>query len=409
MTEMGEDVINNTTSSGLVKCLAKNKKGYVLSPEVYEVLNKLLKSDEDNASGDIQLLCKLFSGEPASYRFSTENKRTIEANTPFCILGSTQITNAARLIARMNFGHGLIDRFLVSAPMALRPTLNEIETAKENLREEVTSDFGDVFANIKLAENEVVYTFDANGKQALRGSIERFVEEVNDAILSGRVPPKSKTPELVPRLGYHTTWAKERKQPTGDEIRGLVLMTQVPLLTYRIFKHGKRAARIIAWKRRIFVGNRRVVVGKREVVWATYCIVNLRQNKEFKKAAVLTEAVKTVRKLRGHRVASSSQRVASGSHRKASGSHRERRGASGSHRKAPGYQRVASSSHRERRVASSSQRVASGSHPKASGSHRERRGASGSHRKASGNQRVASSSHRERRVASRVNVEGNEN
>ncbi|XP_048583721.1 uncharacterized protein LOC5514186 isoform X1 [Nematostella vectensis] len=100
----------------------------------------------------------------------------------------------------MNFGHGPIDRFLVSAPMALRPTLNEIETAKENLREEVTSDFGDVFANIKLAENEVVYTFDANGKQALCGSIERFVEEVNDAILSGRYPPKSKTPELVPRL-----------------------------------------------------------------------------------------------------------------------------------------------------------------------------------------------------------------
>ncbi|XP_048583722.1 uncharacterized protein LOC5514186 isoform X2 [Nematostella vectensis] len=96
----------------------------------------------------------------------------------------------------MNFGHGPIDRFLVSAPMALRPTLNEIETAKENLREEVTSDFGDVFANIKLAENEVVYTFDANGKQALCGSIERFVEEVNDAILSGRYPPKSKTPEL---------------------------------------------------------------------------------------------------------------------------------------------------------------------------------------------------------------------
>ncbi|PFX34009.1 Glycoprotein 3-alpha-L-fucosyltransferase A [Stylophora pistillata] len=84
-------IISKTTSSGLVKLLAKKKKGMILSPEIFDILNKLLKSDEDNATGDIQLLCKLFSGERCSYHFSTEESRLILPNTPFCLLGSTQL------------------------------------------------------------------------------------------------------------------------------------------------------------------------------------------------------------------------------------------------------------------------------------------------------------------------------
>ena len=197
---MGDAVINQTTSSGLVKFIAANNQGFLLSPEVYEVLNKLLKSDEDNASGDIQLLCKMFSGEQASYRYSTETTRTIKPSTPFCILGSTQLSNAAKLIARMDFGHGLIDRILLSAPMALRPTLRQMEAAKDLLKDKVVSDFVDAFQNILQMNDEVVFTFDAPAKQLLRQTIDDFVQEVNDAILQGSIPPKSKTPELVPRL-----------------------------------------------------------------------------------------------------------------------------------------------------------------------------------------------------------------
>ena len=53
----------------------------MLSPEVFDVLNKLMKSDEDNATGDIQLLYKLFSEERCSYHYSTEEGRVIPANT----------------------------------------------------------------------------------------------------------------------------------------------------------------------------------------------------------------------------------------------------------------------------------------------------------------------------------------
>ena len=90
----------------------------MLSPEVFDVLNKLMKSDEENATGDIQLLCKLFSGEHCSYHYSTEESRIIPANTPFSILGPTQLLNATKLIAKMDHGHGLVDRMLFAIPLA---------------------------------------------------------------------------------------------------------------------------------------------------------------------------------------------------------------------------------------------------------------------------------------------------
>lgn len=45
-----DTVITKTTSSGLVKHLAQHKKGIILSPEVFDILNKLMKSDGDNAT-----------------------------------------------------------------------------------------------------------------------------------------------------------------------------------------------------------------------------------------------------------------------------------------------------------------------------------------------------------------------
>ena len=121
--DLTASIINKTTSSGLTKLLATQRKGFILSPEVFNVLNKLMKSDEDNATGDVQLLCKLFSGERSSYNYSTEESWIIQANTPFSILGSTQLLNAAKLITKMDQGHGLIDRTLIATSLALRPTL----------------------------------------------------------------------------------------------------------------------------------------------------------------------------------------------------------------------------------------------------------------------------------------------
>ena len=193
-------IISKTTSSGLVKLIANKKKGIILSPEVFDIINKLLKSDEDNATGDVQLLCKLFSGERCSYHFSTEESRVIPPNTPFCLLGSTQLVNAAKLIARMDQGHGLVDRILLATPLALRPTLTEMEAATDQLSTEVVSEFSELFENINKIEQNVEFVFDGEGKELLREKMDQFVAAVNEAIRDGKVPPKSKTPELIPRV-----------------------------------------------------------------------------------------------------------------------------------------------------------------------------------------------------------------
>jgi hypothetical protein len=54
-------LIDRTMSSSLVKQLATKQSGYLVSPEVFDVLNKLLKNDEDNASSDAMLLCNQFA------------------------------------------------------------------------------------------------------------------------------------------------------------------------------------------------------------------------------------------------------------------------------------------------------------------------------------------------------------
>ena len=62
----------------------------IISTEVFDLLWKLIKSDNDSATGDVSLLCSVFSGEEVTMSFATECDRQIPANMPFSILGATQ-------------------------------------------------------------------------------------------------------------------------------------------------------------------------------------------------------------------------------------------------------------------------------------------------------------------------------
>ena len=154
-----ETVVSATTSSGLVKNLSKQGKSFITSPELFDLLNKLLKNDEDNGSGDVQLLCKLWSGESASYHFATESTREIDGNTPFSILGATQIQNVASLIYRMDKGRGLLDRFLISVPFALKPTPQSEEEAAEYLNTLPFSDFRPFFSAVVESHTNLTRTY----------------------------------------------------------------------------------------------------------------------------------------------------------------------------------------------------------------------------------------------------------
>ena len=104
-----------------MKLVAEQNKVFIVSPEVFEVLNKLLKLDEENATGDVQILFQLFSEESLSYRFAMERTHKIPSNILFSTLGSTQVPYSARLLCRMDQGHGLLDHFMFMFPICLRP------------------------------------------------------------------------------------------------------------------------------------------------------------------------------------------------------------------------------------------------------------------------------------------------
>ena len=105
------------------------------------------------------LLCKLFSGESATYHFATETARDIEPNTTFCLLGTTQLQNAAKIIYRMDQGHGLLDRFLVAIPLALRPTPEQLDQACGHINEMALSDFKLPFDSIFDAHTNIVRVY----------------------------------------------------------------------------------------------------------------------------------------------------------------------------------------------------------------------------------------------------------
>ena len=196
-------LLDRTTSSGLVKHLSKNGTAFIVSSEVSDVLNKLFKSDEETCSGDTMVLCKLLSGERISYNYATEDAREIDANTPFSILGCTQMPNAARLVARMDKGQGLVDRFLISVPYARCAKSSEIQESIEYLATECFDDFEVVYRMIVEfhKDNAINYKFDDDADQVLKNERDDLSGDINDAINDGETPPpKSKKLDLLPRL-----------------------------------------------------------------------------------------------------------------------------------------------------------------------------------------------------------------
>ena len=112
-----------------------------------------------------------------------------------------QLVNAAKLISRMDQVHGLVERILLATPLVFRPTLTEMEAATDQLSTKVVSDFSELFENINGIDENVEFVFDDEGKELLREEMDEFVAEVSEAIRDGKVPSKSKTPELIPRIG----------------------------------------------------------------------------------------------------------------------------------------------------------------------------------------------------------------
>ena len=101
------------------------------------------------------------SGERVSYRYASEKTREIGCNVPFSVVGATQVPFAARLIARMDQGHGLLDRFLFIFPTCLRPSLQNTQDALSWLESQPLKSLTDVFLEMfeYHGQRKVVYKF----------------------------------------------------------------------------------------------------------------------------------------------------------------------------------------------------------------------------------------------------------
>ncbi|CAB4027166.1 Hypothetical predicted protein [Paramuricea clavata] len=139
-------LLDRTTSSGLVKHLAKNGAAFMVYPEVSDVLNKLLKSNEETCSGDTMLLCKRFSRERMSFHYATEDTREIDAKNPFSILG------------------------------LLCPKSHEIEESIANLTTKPIDDLQEVYKMIVEfhSNNGVKYNLDEEAETAMKNDQDCF-------------------------------------------------------------------------------------------------------------------------------------------------------------------------------------------------------------------------------------------
>ena len=203
--DLSNTIFEKCTSSTLVKTVAEHKKAFVVSPKVFEVLNKLLKSDEDNTTGDVPILCDLFSGESSSYRYATERTREIPPNVPFSILGCMQVLYATRLLCQMDQGYGLLDRFMFLFPTCLRPSTANTDAARTWFQTENVhvKQVADIFVEMYDVHDSAAlshYTFSEDALQNLTSLKDDFIKEVNKAIQNGNVPPKSKKIDLLQRV-----------------------------------------------------------------------------------------------------------------------------------------------------------------------------------------------------------------
>ena len=125
----------------------------------------------------------------------------------------------------MDQGHGLIDRFLISIPMVLRPTPQQQQEANTNIQTKPIETIEEILQAIQdyhKSHASTTYTFDDEAYNLLQQMNEEFTQEVYMAIIDGNMPPKSKRSDHLPRIALalhvlnYTTEMLLLGQPTDD-------------------------------------------------------------------------------------------------------------------------------------------------------------------------------------------------
>lgn len=191
-------VIGKSTSAGLIQKLSEGSQ-IIVSGEIFDVINKMVKNDGDTASGDISLLSQLFSGEKVSVNFATQKARDIPQDRAFCILGAIQPAPLAALLTSLDTGNGFIERLLLNFPDCIRPTPKATKSAREALANLPTlSQVLDTVA--QLHSNGHEYVFDERAEEEVDSINEAYIDQINAAVRDGVTPPQTKKLDLVVRV-----------------------------------------------------------------------------------------------------------------------------------------------------------------------------------------------------------------
>ena len=118
----------------------------------------------------------------------------------FCILVATQIPFAALLIVLLEQGHGLLDLFLLTFPKCLRQTPRQTSQAINALKQSSLSSIDDIFieiARLHPSRSNYELTAEAEATETLNNLNDKFITEVNESILQGTTPPKTKKIDVI--------------------------------------------------------------------------------------------------------------------------------------------------------------------------------------------------------------------
>ena len=132
------------------------------------------------ATGNSQLLCELFSGETVTLTYATEKCRVIKKNTPFSIIGSTQLPVSTKMECRLDQGHGLLDCFSINVPNCIRPTPDETALSIERMKV-IPKSMSDIIYLINMLRHPRQYKFNDEAQALLK---ELNIEFINDLKLS---------------------------------------------------------------------------------------------------------------------------------------------------------------------------------------------------------------------------------
>ncbi|XP_066925005.1 uncharacterized protein [Clytia hemisphaerica] len=216
------NLFTSSTPSALTKKLAVHNRGFIINSEISSYLLKMHKNDDDNSDGNAQVLCKLFSGEKHEMAYATEQTRVIEENCSFCILGSTQVSNMAKIFSLIDNGDGLIDRFLVYVPSSLRPLPEERDNAINELQRLNPKSPEDIYEAINSwdFDNPPQFYFEDEALMAFRQDETAYIKEYNRCLLNGIPTSKSKRAEFIPKIAALLHISEKMFQIAAGNVEG---------------------------------------------------------------------------------------------------------------------------------------------------------------------------------------------